>query len=235
MESLERSSAVIDLGKRLIAQLQLGDDEAAQWMAHMLAERIHAAENAPPEGRASAQSSCSELVLQVWERRYSLPTRLRPFKELEPLLRTLDSLDSNSGHRFRFMPEPPGDLNVEEGAKQMLDIAVKLDAAARVLVHYFLATAAEQASAEAQPWIQSAAQSSADVTLEVRLVSFVAGGLDRAADEAQVAREILQDKIKKLEMFASLAASHAADLRAKHGLVDDETDDAGPQSRPSEE
>lgn len=46
MESLERSSAVIDLGKRLVTQLKLGDDDLAQWMAHALAERIKDAENA---------------------------------------------------------------------------------------------------------------------------------------------------------------------------------------------
>ena len=65
MESLERSSAVIDLGKRLIAQLKLGDDETAQWMAHALAERIQDAENACPEGRVAAQNSCAELVFQL--------------------------------------------------------------------------------------------------------------------------------------------------------------------------
>src|ERR1035437_1694863 len=101
MESLERSSAVIDLGKRLVARLKLGDDETAQWMAHALAERIHDAENAPPEGRAAAQSSCAELVFLLWERRYSLPSQLRPLKKLEPLLRTLDSLDASNGPRFR--------------------------------------------------------------------------------------------------------------------------------------
>lgn len=228
MESLERSSAVIDLGKRLVAQLKLGDDETAQWMAHALAERIHDAENAPPEGRAAAQSSCAELVFQLWERRYSLPSQLRPLKKLEPLLRTLDSLDASNGPRFRFMQEPPADVKVEEGVEKTLNLAVKLDVAARILVQYFLATAAEQASEETQPWIQSAADAGADVTLEVRVVSFVDGGLDRSSDEAKVARETLKNKIRKLEIFASLAASHAADLRAKHDLLTDEADDAEP-------
>ena len=228
MESLERSSAVIDLGKRLVAQLKLGDDETAQWMAHALSERIHDAENSRPEGRAAAQSSCAELVFQLWERRYSLHSQLRPLKKLEPLLRTLDSLDASNGPRFRFMQEPPADVKVEEGVEETLNLAVKLDDAARILVQYFLATAAEQASDETQPWLQSAADAGADVTLEVRIVSFVDGGLDRSSDKAKVAREVLEDKIQKLEIFASLAASHAADLRANHGLPTDEAEDAEP-------
>lgn len=228
MESLERSSAVIDLGKRLVTQLKLGDDEPAQWMAHALAERIKDAENAPPEKRIAAQSSCAELVFQLWERRYSLPTQLRPLESLEPLLQTLNSLDTTSGPRFRFMQERPADMKVDEGVEKTLDLAVKLDDAARILVQYFLATAAEQASEEAQPWIQSAIDAGAEVSLEVRVVRFVDSGLDRSSDEARVARGTLKNKIRKLEIFADLAATHAADLRAKFDLRTDEADDAEP-------
>ena len=46
MESLDRSKAVIELGKRIVAGLTLGDDVTAQWMAHLVAEKISAAENA---------------------------------------------------------------------------------------------------------------------------------------------------------------------------------------------
>lgn len=39
MESLDRSKAVIELGKRIVAGLTLGDDVTAQWMAHLAACR----------------------------------------------------------------------------------------------------------------------------------------------------------------------------------------------------
>ncbi|UDG75858.1 hypothetical protein H4P35_00395 [Achromobacter sp. 77] len=230
MESLERSSAVIDLGKRLVNQLKLGDDELAQWMAHALAERIKDAENAPPEKRIAAQRSCMELVFQLWERRYSLPTQLRPLKSLEPLLRTLNSLDTTSGPRFRFMQERPAAMKVDEGVEKTLDLAMKLDDAARILVQYFLATAAEQASEEMQPWIQNAIDAGADVSLEVRVIRFVDSGLDRSSEAAKITKEALNEKIQKLEVFASLAAALAKDLRAKHGLLTDEADDAQPNN-----
>lgn len=215
MESLERSRAVIDLGKRLVTQLKLGDDELGQWMAHALAERIKDAENAPPEKRVAAQSSCAELVFQLWERRYSVPTQLRPLKSLEPLLWTLNSLDTTSGPRFRYMQERPADMKVGETVEKMLDLAVKLDDAVRILVQYFLSTAAEQAPEETQPWIQSAIDAGADVSFEVRAVSFVDSGLDRSSEVSEMAREALNDKIQKLEVFASLAVHHAQELRAK--------------------
>lgn len=226
MESLERSKAVIELGKQLVTQLKLGDNELTQWMAHVLAERIHDAESAPLESRVAAQNSCAELVFQLWEHRYLLPTQLRPFNKLEPLLRTLDILDPSSGPRFRFMQDPPADVEVEEDAKKMLNMAVKLDDAARTLVKYLLATALEHASEKSKPWIQSAADAAADVTLEARIVNFVDSGLDRSTDDAKLAREVLEDKIRKLEMFASLAASYAVELRAKHDLPADEAIDA---------
>lgn len=219
MESLERSRAVIELGKRLIAQLKLGDDEVTQWMAHMLAERIHNAETAPPEDRLGAQNSCAELVFQLWAQRYSFPPRLRPLAKLETLLRTLDALDATNGPRFRLMPEPPVDLKTEGDVAKLLGLAMKLDDAARILVHYFLASAAEEASEESKPWLQNAVDAEADVTLEVRIVGFLNSGLDRSEDEAKFVRETLLDKIQKLEAFASLAAAHAAGLRAKHDLV----------------
>ncbi|MYM81795.1 hypothetical protein GTP44_07465 [Duganella sp. FT50W] len=226
MESLERSRAVIELGKRLIAQLKIGDDELTQWMAHMLAERIQRAEKAPPEDRLAAQNSCAELVFQLWAQRYSFPPRLRPLAKLEPLLRTLDALDANSGPRFRFMHEPPADIMADEDAAKLLSLAANLDDASRILVQYFLAAAAEVASEESKPWIQSAVDAGADVTLEVRIIGFLNRGLDRDGAEAKLARETLLDKIQKLETFASMAAAHAADLRAKHDLLGDELNDA---------
>lgn len=218
MESLERSKAVIELGKRLIAQLKLGDDELTQWMAHVLAERIHNAETAPPEDRVEEQNSCAELIFQLWAERYNLPPQLRPLRRLEPLLRTLDALDVTTGPRFPFMHKPLADVDVEEDASKMLDLAVKLDDASRILVQYFLAVAAEQASEELKLWIQSAVDAEADVTLEVRIINFANAGLDRSSDEAKFVREALLDKIKKLETFASLALAHTAELRAKHNL-----------------
>jgi hypothetical protein len=223
MESLERSKAVIELGKRLVAQLNLGEDELAQWMAHVIAERIHDAEISPPEGRVAAQHSCAELIFQLWERRYHLPARIRPFSDLEPLLRTLDALDASKGSRFRYIPPPPSDEDVDEEAENILSLIVKFDSAARTLIQYFLATAAEQASENLKPWIQSAVDAGADISLEVRVVEFVNEGIDRVTDDVEIDREKLENKIQTLESFSNAAAAYAAELRNKHGILTGET------------
>jgi hypothetical protein len=214
MESLDRSKAVIDLGKRLVAELKLGDDIMAQWMAHMIAERMDAAESATPEARAAAQDACAQVILELWAHRNSLPSYIRPFRELEPLLQTLASLDVDSGPRFRYIPQHPSDEELE-GAElkgsQLLKIAVGLDYSARVLIQYLLSSAAESVGDKAIPWLDAAINAKADAGLEARVVKFVTSGAKLpGADE--VAREALLDKIGKLEAFSELAATVAVEL-----------------------
>lgn len=118
---------------------------------------------------------------------------------------------------------------VEGSIKQSLDMARMLDEDTKILVHYFLAKAAEQATEEVNPWIESAVNANADVCLEVRIVRFVDSGHDRSTDVREIALEILEKKIRKLENLASLAASHATDLRLKHDLPTDAAEAAKPE------
>ncbi|WCM24691.1 hypothetical protein NDK50_28250 [Paraburkholderia bryophila] len=215
MESLDRSKAVINLGKRLVTELNLGDDLLAQWMAHVIAERMAAAERASSETRASAQHDCSQAILNLWEHRNSLPSHVRPFRKLEPLLRTLASLDVDSGTRFRYFPLHPSDEELEDvevPAQQLLTAAVSLDYTARVLIQYLLSAATQEAAENAAPWVDAAIDAEADAALEVRIVKFVSGG-ENAPVAEELARKALLDKIEKLETFSRLAIDVAAEFR----------------------
>ncbi len=217
MESLDRSKAVIDLGKRLVTELNLGDDLLARWMAHVVAERMDAAERASPEVRALAQDTCRQTIFSLWEHRNSLPSHIRPFRELEPLLRTLASLDVDSGDRFRYFLRDPSNEELEGAevaGKRLLDAAVNLDYSARALIQYLLSTAAKDAAEKAIPWLDAAIGAEADAVLESRIVEFVSGGA-KAPGADEVARKALLDKIEKLETFAQLATAVAAELRSQ--------------------
>lgn len=232
MESLDRSRAVIDLGKLLVAELKLGDDLTAQWMAHFIAERMDAAERASPEGRASAQDACAQVVFKLWEHRNSLPSRIRPFRELEPLLQTLASLDVDSGPRFRYWPQQPSDQDIEGTeiqGRDLLETAVNLDYSARVLIQFLLSAAAELATDKAIPWLEAAIDAGANAVVELRVVEFVTAGAKlRGTDE--VAREVLLDKIEKLEAFSQLATAVATDFRSKLELATEDEDRHSPKS-----
>lgn len=106
MESLDRSKAVIDLGKRIVAGLMLGDDVTAQWMAHLVAEKISAAEDASETVRDSAVAECIDAILKLWSHRYMLPPHMRPLRELDPLLHTLNSLGVNEADELRYFARP---------------------------------------------------------------------------------------------------------------------------------
>ena len=104
MESLDRSKAVIELGKRIVTGLMLGDDVTAQWMAHVVAEKISAAEHASETARDAAVVECMDVILKLWAHRYTLPPYMRPLRDLDPLLRTLNSLGVNEADELRFSP-----------------------------------------------------------------------------------------------------------------------------------
>ena len=113
MESLDRSKAVIELGKRIVANLTLGDDVTAQWMAHILAEKISAAEDASETVRDSAMAECVDVIQKLWAHRYTVPPYMRPLRELDPLLRTLNSLGVNETEELRFFARPPSSEELE--------------------------------------------------------------------------------------------------------------------------
>ncbi len=220
MESLDRSKAVIDLGKRLVADLNLGDDIMAQWMAHLIAERMDAAESALPEERASAQDSCAQVIFELWAYRNSLPSHIRPFRELEPLLQTLASLDVDSGIRFRYLPQHPSDEELggaEMQGSQLLKAAVNLDYSARVLIQYLLSSVAESVGDKVIPWLDAAVNAKADVVLEARVVKLVMAGAKLPGTD-EVAKKALLDKIEKLEAFSQLATAVVAELRSQLDL-----------------
>lgn len=217
MESLDRSKAVIDFGKRLVANLNLGDDMMAQWMAHLIAERMDAAESAPPEERASAQDSCAQAIFELWARRNNLPSHIRPFRDLEPLLQTLVSLNVEGGSRFRYFPQHPSDEELE-GAEiqgsQYLKLAVNLDYSARVLIQYLLSSVAESVGDKVNPWLDAAINAKADAVLEARVIKFFTAGAKMPGSD-EVAQEALLDKIEKLEAFSQLATAVAAEFRSQ--------------------
>jgi hypothetical protein len=215
MESLDRSKAVIALGKRLVAELNLGDDMMAQWMAHLIAERIDIAESASSDERASAHDDCASVIFKLWAHRNSLPSHIRPFRDLEPLLQTIASLDVDNGPRFRYFPQHSSDEELQDSEIQgslFLKTAVNLDYTARVLIQHLLSAAAASAAEKAIPWLESAIDAEADTVLEARVVRFVSAGAKLpSADE--VTREALLDKIDKLELVSRLATAVATEFK----------------------
>lgn len=219
--SLTRSRAVIELGKRLVEQLDAEDDLLASWMAHDIAQRIQAAEEATFEAKAAAQDSCARAVLELWRHRNALPGRLRPFGELEPVLRALASLDVNR-EDYRYYPQALREAATEEAdedTKQWIELAFGIDYTARLLIQFALRTAAQRSASEAQSWVELARKAGADEGVEGPFVKFVLRGND--PDEPDKRTDAISDKLIRMEAFAGLATALMTDLRSQLGTQED--------------
>lgn len=215
MESLDRSKAIIGLGKRIVAGLQLGDDLTAQWMAHLVAENISAVEQASGDGRDAAVAACTEAIQKLWAKRYALPPYMRPLRELDPLLQTLKSLSADEDTPPRFFSRVPSDEELEgasEEEKELLQFAIGFDHSARELIQYLLSAAAERATDAVSPWLEEAVKCGLDVKVELMVSKFTADGvLSKRTDDAQ--QKAMLGRIEKLEGFAKAALALAGEMR----------------------
>ena len=214
MESLDRSKAVIELGKRIVAGLKLGDDVTAQWIAHTVAEKISAAEHASEDARDAAIAECVDVVLKLWAHRYTLPPYMRPLRELDPLLRTLNSLGVNSEDELRFFSRPPNSEELEgatEDEKKLFEFAIGIDHAARELIRHALGIAAKRSVDAVKPWLEEAFKGSLEATVELRISRFVAEDLLKGQEKAK--QQAMLDRINRLENFANAALFLAGEMR----------------------
>lgn len=214
MESFDHSKAAIELGKRIVAGLKLGNDVTAQWMAHLVAEKIVAAEQASETARDAAVSECVDVILKLWAHRYTLPPYMRPLRELEPLLRTLNSLGVNEEDELRFFARPPSNEELEgatEDEKKLFEFAIGIDRVARELVRYALSLAAERSVNVVKPWLEEAFKGRLDATVEFRISRFVAESLLK--DQEKAKQQAMLDRVDSLEKFANAALLLAGEMR----------------------
>jgi hypothetical protein len=214
MESLDRSKAVIELGKRIVAGLKLGDDVTAQWMAHKVAERISAAELASETARDATTAECVDVILKLWAHRYTLPPYMRPLRELDPLLRTLNSLGVNGKDDLRFFSRPPNSEELEgatEDEKKLFEFAIGIDHVARELIRHALSVAAERSVDLVKPWLDEAFKGNLDVAVELRVARFAVEGLLKSQET--VRRQAMLDRIDRMESFGNAALHLAGEMR----------------------
>jgi hypothetical protein len=205
---------VLELGKRLVSQLDVADDFLASWMAHYIAQRIKDAEESPEDAKAAAADSCAKAILEIWEHRSSLPDQLRPLRDLEPALRALASLDV-AQTEYRYYPEVLREAetgDADDGSQKWLKLARDLDYSARLLMQFALRSAAQNAASQAAPWVDLALQAGADDGPRV-VIRFILDDDDASSTETGEAS--LRDKVSRLESFANLANSVATELRAR--------------------
>lgn len=226
MESLRRSKAVIALGKLLVASLSEGDDLTAEWMAHLIAERMDAVEHAPPLEKADAEEACANAIYKLWSHRFSAPHGVNLLHQAEPIARALVSLDPDK-KEFRYFSDAVGLAKAEDlkSPNDWLKLAHQLDRTCKDLIHFALQKGADggMASQQFKDTLEKVLDAEADVHFEVLLVDFLLDKDRKQIDEQEkvscVADRIRWEKATQLEQLAALATTLANHL--KEGLTEE--------------
>lgn len=159
-------------------------------------------------------AECVDVILKLWAHRYILPPYMRPLRELDPLLRTLNYLGVNEADELRFFARSPSSEELEgatEDEKKLFEFAINIDHVARELIRHALSVAAERSVDVVNPWLEQACQGGLEATVELLVSRFVADGLRNGQQKAK--QQAMLDQIDRLESFANAALSRADEMR----------------------
>lgn len=212
---------ILEIGRALIKELALepGNDTLCRWMAHYIAELIEGAETATEADRPEKLAKCSEIILALWQHRYELPNGKRPFEELEPIFRAIESLDpdDDTPRYFRSVRNTSDKVDVNAKSKKWLELAEGLDYSAKILIRYCLEQASQDALDKSQEWVRLAELAGLEDGIEFPVIRLITAE-NKLANESETntrARKLLEDRISRLDAFKDMADSLATDMRRK--------------------
>jgi hypothetical protein len=202
------------LGKKLAAQLDDEGDLVSAWLSHLLAERVTEPENAPAKSKAAAQQACVDLILELWRHNAYFPDRARPYADMDPIMRAMESLDPER-NEFRYSHHARRAANSEllpEAAERWLKFASGVDNTARYLVRLALGQAVEASGSAANEWADLARTAAADEGPTGVVIRFVTESGE--ANEKSVDEQIRRERLDTLNTFIRLAQSLATELES---------------------
>ncbi len=221
MDSFAHSDRILALGRKLVEELGLEPsvDTLGRWMAHYIANLIVKAENATGEVKSSAEKNCFDAIMVLWKHRAELPNGKRPFENLEPVIRAIESLDpDNETPRYFRSVRRPNDEEMEQSeADSWLAMVDGLDYSAKVLIGYCLSEAARTAVDKSMEWVKLADAAEVEHSVQENVIRFVSSNADLGKDldsNAEV-RQKLEERIVRLEGFITLAYSVLSDLKVQ--------------------
>ncbi|KHS82122.1 hypothetical protein RC81_00545 [Pectobacterium brasiliense] len=212
----------MQLGKKLVEELELNNsvDTLGRWMAHHIAELIYDAENTKNETmRIAKQLEIRDSVWAFWAKRYELSFGNKPFKELEPILRALESLDPENQQPRYFFPNL-GLTNREKEStetQKWLKVAEYIDSSSKILIDYCLSLAAENSIDKSQEWVELAQKAGLDDDID--LIEFrifqLRGNPANTTHPSRAQRRVLEKRQKNLAAFLSLATQLDEQLKSQ--------------------
>ncbi|MBO9410756.1 MULTISPECIES: hypothetical protein [unclassified Ruegeria] len=224
MEHSEQSKKIIELGKRIVQELDLDQscDTLGRWMAHHLAQLITKAEQGPEDGTSAAQQECRAAIFELWEHILSVPTATRPFRDLEPVVETIRALDPDERTYFyqTRAQEIADSSDLPEAAKDWLKLSRGIDHSARILIQMCFDRVGDETSGKLKEWIELASDAGASELPIVRVIHQLQdqqGGRERSAEEQ---RKKLRERLERLDSMVRLSELLAHDIQHQLNELD---------------
>lgn len=215
----ERCEATLELGRKLTKELGIDQsvDTLGRWMAHYIAELIQGVEKASAEERPAKVRACCDAILNLWKHRHTLSDGKRPFEELEPLLRTLESIDpeDDTPRYFRAERNVANATEKDDEAETWFKLIDGLDYSAKILIRYCLTQAAGKSINKSVEWVALAEAAGADEGIELPLIRMIIDedSMFEESNPGVEERKRIENRIERLEGFVKMAMAVVSDLR----------------------
>lgn len=210
---------MLDLGRALVDELGLdpGVNTLSRWMAHYIAKLIEDAETAEGEDRASKLAKCADAILDLWKHSHYWSNGKRPFEDLEPIRRALESLDptDDTPRYFRSQRMMADKTKQNAETKDWLKLANGFDYTAKALIRYCLTQAAQNALDKSKDWVALAEKAGLEDDIDFSVVRFLSAENDplKMSKPDDIQRELFEDRIGRLDEFKKMAEALASDMR----------------------
>lgn len=206
-EKLERSDAILQLGRKIAFQLTnlRNEDIISAWMGHHIAELISAAGNDPSNKKLSDE--CVSTILGIWAHRSSLPDGARPFEDLESVVRTLEALDPESSSSFFARDFNLGGHADLKGESTWISLSRSIDRAARVIIQCCLEQAVTELAGNSAEWAKLAKEAGVDLGIFEPILLLSQGDDEGNAKKHRDWEEArIKSRIEQLELILKVSA-----------------------------
>jgi hypothetical protein len=172
-------------------------------MLHYIADKIIQAEFAKGKEKKAIEKECFETILKFWAHRTTFRDTYNPFENYEKIFKVLDKINPDEQDRS-FYNQPKIDLKTvnrknktSENVNQWLNIALDIDATAKVLLEFVFQQASIAAkSRKTKSILNNISHQTSDIDVKV-IIKFI----DHVDNNEKLEEKMIDGFKKRIDML----------------------------------